>query len=518
MSGALTIRRLHADCRVAGPPRAATDVGDRTSRALRDHLPLALRAGLGAWLDGEDESVWIVRRLELSVMTAADSAPADIAAITVNALGRALASTLSGDGDGVNAIRFAGPAQYLAQFVVDATASDVWGHWYYQPFDGLRALSLSAVIRTALIRDVEQGRAALRLLDDRKLARVAGCITASDERALLEVFATEHPDWELDERTVAAAARACRRALDARIANGRDLFAVVRADAPWSAALRDAVRAIGSGIDAAHATHLSGRDLHVDAIEEAVAQRLSSMGRADLPSLRRTIVDAVTRELRPDGDALHDDARPEPWLTRFGGLVLLVRDLDALPWEKWTDGWPPPPAGRTVPILKWLTLMLCSGRSHVLDATRDAVWRRTFDVPMEMPLVDVCQWLRRVGRVRARIGSERQSDLATQDRRWLAFPRGTGITRRWEAAVGRLAGMVVRGFAARLPGFAESTVEHLWRNVLDMEATFALDADRVLVQCGRPPLHLLLTMTGMTRGLLAGRDAEGRPMLVFSRG
>jgi hypothetical protein len=82
------------------------------------------------------------------------------------------------------------------------------------------------------------------------------------------------------------------------------------------------------------------------------------------------------------------------------------------------------------------------------------------------------------------------------------------------ASLGRLA---YTGFARRLPGFAKSSVDYLWRNFLDIDAVVEPEEDRVVVRCGRAPLHLVLALTGMTRGLVAGTDARGRPILVFSR-
>ena len=74
---------------------------------------------------------------------------------------------------------------------------------------------------------------------------------------------------------------------------------------------------------------------------------------------------------------------------------------------------------------------------------------------------------------------------------------------------------MLRSFARRLPGFSGSSPEHLWRNFLDFHAAVDMEDERVVVRCGRPPLHLVLSITGMTRGLLTGSDASGRPILLF---
>jgi hypothetical protein len=97
----------------------------------------------------------------------------------------------------------------------------------------------------------------------------------------------------------------------------------------------------------------------------------------------------------------------------------------------------------------------------------------------------------------------------------LPSPRRIGS--RWVLTLADFAALAYRRFARRLPGFAQSSPAYLWRNVLDMDAWVDTSATEVLCACGRPPLQALLSFTGMTRGLAAGQDADGRPVLVFTR-
>ena len=99
------------------------------------------------------------------------------------------------------------------------------------------------------------------------------------------------------------------------------------------------------------------------------------------------------------------------------------------------------------------------------------------------------------------------------------FPltRRTGICRAWCVVLASLALAVYTGFARRLPGFASSSLEYLWRNFLEIDALVEREPDRIIVRCGRAPLHLVLALTGMTRGMAAGCDIGVRPILVFSR-
>jgi hypothetical protein len=60
---------------------------------------------------------------------------------------------------------------------------------------------------------------------------------------------------------------------------------------------------------------------------------------------------------------------------------------------------------------------------------------------------------------------------------------------------------VLRRLAAGLPGFALSSLPYLQKNFLDFTAEVEVDENgsRWLVQLGKPPLNLVLVMTGRTR-------------------
>jgi hypothetical protein len=169
--------------------------------------------------------------------------------------------------------------------------------------------------------------------------------------------------------------------------------------------------------------------------------------------------------------------------------------------------------------LKWLTLAFCSGPLRADALLFDNVWRDLLGIPPALLPRDVARWLRAVGaeRRRALVSSVPVDGVRRVERRWLASSRLTGISRNWRAVLAALARLVYTGFAGRLPGFANASVNYLWRNFLDIDATVEPEQDHVLVRCGRAPLHLVLVLTGMTRGLVAGTDPRDRPILVFAR-
>lgn len=105
-----------------------------------------------------------------------------------------------------------------------------------------------------------------------------------------------------------------------------------------------------------------------------------------------------------------------------------------------------------------------------------------------------------------------QSDLA-----YLLLPAEWKVPRiiAWKIAV--LAMGLLRDFAWRLPGFARSGLPYLYRNFLDLSATFEEGPEQYTVRVGRPPLHLVLNMTGMSRGMehLSWLD---RPLVMTQEG
>lgn len=441
MNASLRIGRLHTACHVAGW-RSTSAVRDRTLGACRDHLPITLQAAARS-LDGGDDSVWIVRRIDLSIVTRIDAAPGDIALSITRSLGRALAKVLMGDGDGVNAIRFRNRAAFLSRFIADAAAGLAWTRWYFAPLCGWRLLPASAAIRSALVEDPIIGLGALRALDPSELQQVVGCLTAADEQVVLSALCGVPHDAVAPEAAVSATSMQSRP-------GGSSV-----ASRPLARFLRSA----GAG----------PREPHPPATEYTV-------------------------------------------FTRFGGLALLLRDVNALPWATWTAGWPSVGNVRPDTCLKWITLATCSGRTRVEAVLADNVWRDLMGIPQTLSLRDVATWLRAL-----EPELQEREHVPRSDRRWFAIPRAVGISRHWEALFGSFARLTYAGFVRRLPGFASSSIDYMWRNFLDVDASVEWEQDQVVLRCGRAPLHLVLVLTGMTRARVAGTDPRGCPMIVFSR-
>jgi hypothetical protein len=108
-------------------------------------------------------------------------------------------------------------------------------------------------------------------------------------------------------------------------------------------------------------------------------------------------------------------------------------------------------------------------------------------------------------------------DKLQDDLEFLRLPTHLRIARPLGRALTIAAQQLLRGFAWRLPGFAESNLPYLSRNFLAFSATIEEDDTRRIVRIGRPPLHLILNMTGMTRQTYRLSWLDERPLALFQQ-
>lgn len=97
----------------------------------------------------------------------------------------------------------------------------------------------------------------------------------------------------------------------------------------------------------------------------------------------------------------------------------------------------------------------------------------------------------------------------------LALPASFRVGSSFDLSLSVVAQHLLRAFAWRLPGFAESNLPYLSRNFLEFAGSLEEEPARRVVRLGRPPLHLVLGMTGMTRQTYRLSWLDGRPLVLF---
>jgi hypothetical protein len=141
----------------------------------------------------------------------------------------------------------------------------------------------------------------------------------------------------------------------------------------------------------------------------------------------------------------------------------------------------------------------------------DPVWRDIFGLPGHFGPAELTAWTRRI---------------APRDWRGLATPEPSGVPslplpsrlvpgRSARAALGALSGALAGRLAASLPGFHASTPAFLRANLLGSGGSAQIGAEHVRVRLVRPPLDVLLGMTGLAD--TEARLPDGRRLILERR-
>ena len=102
-----------------------------------------------------------------------------------------------------------------------------------------------------------------------------------------------------------------------------------------------------------------------------------------------------------------------------------------------------------------------------------------------------------------------------QDLDYLSLPPALRGPPRLDLALSVVAQGILRAFAWRLPGFAHSSLPYLFTNFLDFPASLEEEPARRIVRLGRPPLNLILNVTGLARRAYRLSWLDERPISLF---
>ncbi|HWI14110.1 MAG TPA: hypothetical protein VNT02_07630, partial [Burkholderiales bacterium] len=172
MTPQLTIGRMHATY-VSPRTRASPDaLRGRLDPVLHDRFGSACGGAIADLSAQADESVWVIRHLDVDLGLRLDGVhDDDIATRWANEVARQIARTLRRGPDGATVLRFSDRAAYLAYFVRRLIETGEWDDTLFPRFKGLKVLTRASAAITALTREpdlIERVLATLhgeRLLD-----------------------------------------------------------------------------------------------------------------------------------------------------------------------------------------------------------------------------------------------------------------------------------------------------------------------------------------------------------------
>jgi hypothetical protein len=484
------------------PERLSADL----DRIVRTSLADSCGRALAHTLDAQDPSVWVIRDLEFTMALDPGSAREDEIGVAWGAqLAKAIVTLILRGPDGETVLRFSDRAAYVAAFLHDLAQGRAFDSWQYQSMASLRSLSRGAAAREALLREPGSVTAVLLALDAQnhlegllgilteqdilRLVRAAGNSTGSGDGArasaglLLAVwkaaclrpsgdtYVTAENLLRLLVRTAAVNGATWTERLVDVAGNLLGFFNIVRRiDHPENlvaALARGDVRAAAEA-----ARHGDSRYLESLPFMESLAG-----GDADW------LAEAVTN-VTGHSAAMHgDDTEVRRYFTPFGGLLLLLPAMTEPEMMEMLTR-----SGVNVNVGVLALLMKCAGGRKALGVFDDLLLRRLAGVSPQMSTQEMVSALPRLSTA---------PETVSADPGYFSFV-GTPFTVEkavdfsWSAGADAL----LRRFASRLSGFERANPDYLCRNFFDCAAYVDVVRGTFAARLARPPLAVLLQMTG----------------------
>jgi hypothetical protein len=539
------------DC--VAPDRMRADLDD-----IADDLPDELATGLTPWFSTQGREVVLVKSLVFDCQLDLSQKPELLVERCAYQFAKALINTVESGGDGV--LRFASPAAYHAQFIADLTSGHSGSAWYYLPFAGLSALPPASAIRTVLVEDCELGREVLSTLSKEVWNRLGTVLTRIEALRILEdlsgggraeaakpdTFAALYQEHARHLTTVpwfVSALYLFSAALCMGFRASPSLAQWVRLAAKLPALARQTdVIAMVKALQQGDIGTLVAADAERDAESWAIL--------AAQPQWRSTLAELLRVETsRASDTGVHNGA--EAVRTTFGGLVLLLPELDNLLDDALSGVFPHTEQASSRGLTAWLVMAQCAGYSCAAQFLHEAFWRDVFGIATNIDLAVLNGWLAtgdptavsahlaerarshaRGSPIMAPLRTGGQTLLAIVDQAsglwcdelrnsrppgcvaspswraclaaarrarndWRYLAMHWGLPEPWQWLFTHMAQIVMRRFAYRVPGFAGTSLPYLYHNLLEGSATLESTGQ---LRLSRPPLHVLLNLTGIGRG------------------
>jgi hypothetical protein len=406
----LQIGRLRLEYTFARGHPDAPGERARLNRILESATTGTLRRLLSAWFDGQP-GLCFIRRFEFDVSLDAGLPPDRIAARWTAQLAKTLLKRVSSRAATDDIIWFADAVTYRSRFLADLAKGIAWNAWYYRPFCGLKPLPASAALRTAILDEPSEGLHALLQLDRADRARVVNALTPGDSHRVVQGLGQGGDNSASIGDIVDAL-------------NNHSPIPVLVSDEPWPGVLNLYLIVLETAPSSAGSTLL---DLCTATI--FVQQCLTALPTRIIEELRMAIRGGNTAELcrivekqqasrmlpilsQPSeqrnalltaiventhhpstaGHCTDEEVRYTP----FGGLFLLLPQLQEMPIEAALRTWPELETAGKAAAFRLLLLALTQGKERMLMALRDPVSRDLCGVPRALTAADLVAWLNTV--------------------------------------------------------------------------------------------------------------------------
>src|SRR5215472_1023076 len=133
MIHSLQIDKVVCDCRVPRDLAGSEALRRALDEVAAERLPRVLEEILEPLCPKNDESVWMIRRLEVKLSTDTSWDTAKITDHWAASVARSLFKTMEGDRDGHSVFHYRSRSEYLAAFITDLTEGTAWNKWQYEP-------------------------------------------------------------------------------------------------------------------------------------------------------------------------------------------------------------------------------------------------------------------------------------------------------------------------------------------------------------------------------------------------
>lgn len=458
-SAQICIESWHNEISVARNHPDPLRVRDHIDKLTR-HAPIALERALDAYLQRHGGAVILVRSLDLNMELDTDCDIEQASRVLAKHVTHRLVEQIESAAPSV--VRFESEAAYRARFIADLANGRAWGQWYYEGFEGLQMLPTSCAIRSALLEDPDLGRATLAAIPAETWPAIASVLDDADAVRIVDGLVDLAADFDgirlFDELAQIAARSPRTHGLSATRLALTLIAALHRGGLPCTPALIQASEVVASLLVARRSNgHASIRALTEPSGHRtcpSVFQCVPAHFRVLHHDALRELISNVLKEMNAHQDSTDEFMPLESYDTPFAGFIVLLGSL--------------PDHDDAAAALAILCGIAGPGREELF--WNDAAWRSMLRVDCDLTWGEFSQAF-------AHLAAESEA--------------------------------VVRRFARRIPGMSDASTAYIRANLLAAHGRCdRLEVNRYHLRIKRPPLHVLLALTGLSRGSLAWRGGE----------